>query len=98
MMHGGGNSDPLVAVKPTNQAERSAAESGAKGGDQGECGSKARPGLRAGQARHRRRNAYGGSRKSVSPLHTRGGSRMRESCMYGSVRGCTAMPALIFCS
>jgi hypothetical protein len=38
MMHGGGNSDPLVAVKPTNQAERSAAESGAKGGDQGECG------------------------------------------------------------
>src|SRR6516165_2995077 len=26
-------------------------------------------------------------RISASPLHTRGGSRMRESCMYGSERG-----------
>ena len=40
MMHGHEKSDSaIVAVKPTNKAERSAAElGGAKGGDQGECG------------------------------------------------------------
>ena len=39
MMHGREKSDSaIVAGKPTNKAERSAAASGAKGGDQGECG------------------------------------------------------------
>src|SRR5215813_1972171 len=40
MTHGGGRSDPgIVAERPANKAEPSAAESGeAKDGDQGECG------------------------------------------------------------
>src|SRR5262245_49760103 len=42
--------------------------------------SKARSGRRAGQTCHRR---YG----KHWPSHTRGGSRMRESRPYGSVRG-----------
>src|SRR5262249_46718962 len=45
--------------------------------------SKARSGRRAGQTCHRRWNAYG----KHWPSHTRGGSRMRESRTYGSVRG-----------
>src|SRR6185436_10299374 len=86
MMHGGGKSDfAIVAVKPANKAERSAAElveqrAGTKGNaDQ--------------QSTHRTQ-----SRASVSqeleriygkylPSHTQGGSRMRESRTYGSVRG-----------
>src|SRR5262245_6523445 len=85
MMHGRGKSDfAIVAVKPTNKAERSAAEpveprAEAKGN--------------AGQQSARRTQ----SRISVSKVlthirqlvavDTRGGSRMRESCTYGSVRG-----------
>src|SRR5215471_16924715 len=46
--------------------------------------SKAGAGHSAGQACHRSWNAYG---KSALPSHTRGGSRMRESRTYGSVRG-----------
>src|SRR5262249_19572091 len=45
--------------------------------------SKARSGRRAGQTCHRRWNAYG----KYWPSHTQGGSRMRESRPYGSVRG-----------
>jgi hypothetical protein len=45
--------------------------------------SKARTGLRARLACHRRWSAYG----KHSPSHTRNGSRMRESRTYGSVRG-----------
>src|SRR5262249_60838535 len=45
--------------------------------------SKARTGLRARLACHRRWSAYG----KHLPSHTRGGSRMRESRTYGSVRG-----------
>ena len=45
--------------------------------------SKARTGLRAGLACHRSWNAYG----KYLPSHTQGGSRMRESRTYGSVRG-----------
>src|SRR5207253_4000725 len=44
---------------------------------------KARTGLSARLACHRRWTAYGMS----LPSHTRGGSRMRESRAYGSVRG-----------
>jgi hypothetical protein len=84
MMHGHEKSDPaIVAVKPANKAERSAAESvepraGTKGN--------------AGQQSTRRTR----SRTSVSQalerirkvaVNTRGGSRMRESRTYGSVRG-----------
>ena len=38
MMHGHEKSDSvIVAVKPANKAEQSAADGGAKGGDQGKC-------------------------------------------------------------
>src|SRR5438445_796532 len=85
MMHGGGKSDPvIVAVKPTNQAERSAAESvepraGTKGnaGQQSACRTQSR--VSASQALERIRQAFA--------VWTRGRSRMRESCTYGSVRG-----------
>ena len=82
MMHGRGKSDPvIVAVKPTNQAERSAAESvepraGTKGnaGQQSACRTQSR--ASASQALERIRQAFA--------VWTRGRSRMRESCMYGS--------------
>src|SRR5262249_35034448 len=45
--------------------------------------SKARTGLSARLACHRRWSTYG----KHSPSHTQGGSRMRESRTYGSVRG-----------
>jgi hypothetical protein len=38
-----------------------------------------------GKACHRRRSAYG--RPRGQPSNIRGGSRMQESCTYGSVRG-----------
>jgi hypothetical protein len=85
MMHGHEKSDPaIVAVKPANKAERSAAELvERRAGTEGMRTSKARTGLRARLACHGRWSAYG---KSL-PSHTRGGSRMRESRTYGSVRG-----------
>ena len=50
MMHGRGKSDSaIVAVKPTNKAERSAAEPvEPRVGTKGNAGSKARAGRRAG--------------------------------------------------
>jgi len=85
MMHGLEKSDPaIVAGKPTNKAERSAAELvERRGGPREMRTSKARTGLRAGLACHRSWNAYG----KYLPSHTQGGSRMRESRTYGSVRG-----------
>src|SRR6266705_5760893 len=85
MMHGRGKSDPvIVAVKPTNQAERSAAEpveprTGTEGnaGQQSACRTQSR--ASASQALERIRQAFA--------VWTRGRSRMRESCTYGSVRG-----------
>src|SRR6266566_5237192 len=85
MMHGRGKSDPvIVAVKPTNEAERSAAESvepraGTKGnaGQQSACRTQSR--ASASQALERIRQGFA--------VWTRGRSRMRESCMYGSERG-----------
>ena len=96
MMHGRGKSDPvIVAVKPTNNAERSAAEpveprAEAKGNanQQSTCPG-AEPVERvtgAGAHRESRKGKAEGP-TSVSPSLTRGGSRMRESCTYGSVRG-----------
>src|SRR5437899_603439 len=85
MMHGRRKSDSaIVAVKPANNAERSAAEP---------VEPRAETKGNAGQQSTRRTQ----SRISVSKMlarirqivavDTRGGSRMRESCMYGSVRG-----------
>jgi hypothetical protein len=85
MMHGREKSDSaIVAGKPTNKAERSAAES---------VEPRAETKGNVGQQSTRRTQ----SRISVSQLlarirhivavDTRGGSRMRESCTYGSERG-----------
>jgi hypothetical protein len=85
MMLGGGKSDSaIVAVKPANNAERSAAEP---------VEPRAETKGNAGQQSTRRTQ----SRISVSKMlarirqafavWTRGRSRMRESCKYGSARG-----------
>ena len=95
MTHGHEKSDSaIVAVKPTNKVERSAAEQSAaeptatepverraetKGnaGQQSTCRTQSR--VSVSQALERIRQAFA--------VMTRGRSRMRESCMYGSVRG-----------
>jgi hypothetical protein len=61
-MNGQEKSDPAkVAGKPTNKAERSAAEPVDQGrGPRGMRASKARAGRRTGKACHRRWNAYAG--------------------------------------
>src|SRR6516162_7834631 len=94
MMHGREKSDlAIVAMKPANkrtsplrrhlqgQAQRSRWSEGR--GPRGMRTSKARTGLRARLACHRRWSVYG----KQLPSYTRGGSRMRESRPYGSVRG-----------
>ena len=85
MMHGRGKSDfAIVAVKPANNAERSAAEpveprTEAKGnaGQQGTHRTQSR--VSVSQTLDRIRQAFA--------IVTRGGSRMQESCTYRSVRG-----------
>ena len=85
MMHGHEKSDPaIVAGKPTNKAERSAAElveprAGTKGnaGQQSTRRTQSRVSVSQALERIRQRSA----------VTTRGGSRMRESRTYGSVRG-----------
>ena len=85
MMHGPEKSDPvIVAGKPTNKAERSAAElAEPRTGTKGNADRQSTHWIRARRACHRRWNAYG----RRLPSHTRGGSRMRESRTCGSVRG-----------
>jgi hypothetical protein len=89
MMHGCGKSDlTIVAAKPANEAERSAAElverrAGAKGNASQQS---------TGRAQNRASRvtgagAHAASIKYLMPSHTRGGSRMPESGTYGSVRG-----------
>src|SRR5436189_4356467 len=88
MMHGHEESDSaIVAVKPTNKAELSAAElveprAGTKGNadQQSTCRTQSR--ISVSQALERIRKV-----QNALPSHTRGGSRMRESRTYGSVRG-----------
>ncbi len=85
MMHGHEKSDDaIVAVKPTNKAERSAAEPAepraeAKGNAGQQSTHRAQYRVRVAQALERIRQVFA--------VVTRGGSRMRESCMYGSERG-----------
>ena len=85
MMHGHEKSDPaIVAVKPTNKAERSAAElveprAGAKGNADWQSTHRTQSRARVSQAPERMRQ--------LLAVWTRGGSRMRESRTYGSVRG-----------
>jgi hypothetical protein len=88
MMHGRGKSDEaIVAGKPANKAEQSAAEpverrAGTKGNvdQQSTCRTQSR--ISVSQALERIRKV-----QNALPSHTRGGSRMRESRTYGSVRG-----------
>src|SRR6516162_11643937 len=85
MMHGPEKSDlAIVAGKPANKAEQSAAElmeqrAGTKGNanQQSTCRTQSRGSV--SQALERIRQTFA--------VMTRGKSRMRESCMYGSARG-----------
>ena len=89
MMYGHEKSDPaIVAGKPANKAERSAAElveqrAGTKGnaGQQSTCRTQRRGSVSQALERIRQWRAI------ALPSRTRGGSRMRESRPYGSVRG-----------
>jgi hypothetical protein len=88
MMHGHEKSDDaIVAVKPTNKAERSAAEpveprAEAKGNADQQSTHRTQSRASVTQALERIRQAIA--------VVTRGGSRMRESCTYGSVRGASS--------
>ena len=87
MMNGPEKSDPgIVAMKPANKTEQSVAEpverrAGTKGNadQQSTCRTQSRISVSQALERIRKGNAL--------PSNTRGGSRMRESRTYGSVRG-----------
>src|SRR5207253_4764088 len=85
MMHGCGKSDfAIVAMKPANKAEQPAAESvepraETKGNANQQSTHRTQSRVSVSQALERIRQAFA--------VWTRGRSRMRESCMYGSVRG-----------
>src|ERR1700736_6620620 len=85
MMHGHEKSrSAIVAVKPTNKAERSAAEPVERRVEaEGNAGQQS---THRAQYRVRVAQALACIRRAVA-VDTRGGNRMRESCMYGSVRG-----------
>ena len=90
MMHGREKSGlAIVAMKPSNEASMPAGGGGggAKGGGHGEGG----PSTHAPDTALDQRDTGGGphtaGRNSGLPFSTRGGSRMRESRTYGSVRG-----------
>ena len=85
MMNGPEKSDSVVvAGKPTNKAERSAAElverrAGTKGNAAQQSTRRTQSWISVSQALERMRQR--------AAVDTRGGSRMRESRTYGSVRG-----------
>ena len=88
-LHGRGKSDSaIVAVKPTNNAERSAAEpveprAETKGNAEQQSTCRAQNRISVSQALDRMRQALA--------VWTRGRSRMRESCTYGSGGGRSVM-------
>ena len=94
MMHGHEKSDlAIVAGKSANNVaprcgairggvSRSGVD-GAKGGDQGECG----PAKHVPGAEPDKRVTGADRMRQLLAVWTRGGSRMRESRTYGSVRG-----------
>jgi hypothetical protein len=87
MMHGPEKSDlAIVAGKPTNKAERSAAELVER-----RAGTK---GNRANQAPNQRDTECCLVYSNLLPSHTRGGGRMRESRTYGFVRGAGQLASL----
>src|SRR6202048_5184271 len=96
MMHGHEKSrSAIVAVEPTNKVERSAAEQSAAAPTAAESGER-RAATKGNVDQQRTRRTQ--RRISVSKMlarirhhivavDTQDGNRMRESCMYGSVRG-----------
>src|SRR5208337_1008827 len=86
MMYGHEKSrSAIVAVKPTNNAERSAAESvERRAGTKGNVGQQR---TRRTQRRISVSQMLARIRQHIVAVDTQGGNRMRESCMYGSVRG-----------
>src|ERR1700739_2698730 len=94
MMHGRGKSDfAIVAVKPANKAEHPAEQSAVEATAAEPVERRAETKGNASQQRtHRTQSGVGVSQalERIRPafaVMTRGKSRMRESCMYGSARG-----------
>ena len=96
MMYGHEKSDlAIVAVKPTNKAERSAAEQSAAEPTAAEPverradtkGNVDQQRTRRTQRRISVSKMLARIRQHMVAVDTRGGNRMRESCTYGSVRG-----------
>ena len=86
MMHGHEKSDSaIVAGKPTNKAERSAAESVERRAET--KGNVDQQRTRRTQRRISVSQMLARIRQHIVAVDTRGGSRMRESCTYGSGRG-----------
>ena len=86
MMDGGGKSDEaIVAGKPMNKAERSVAESVERRAEaEGNASQFSTDRI---QSREDVSQGLERIRQAALPSTTRGGSRMRESRTYGSVRG-----------
>ena len=96
MMHGHEKSrSAIVAVKPTNKAERTAAEQSAAEPTAAEPverraetkGSADQQRTRRTQRRISVSKMLARIRRHIAAVDTQGGNRMRESCKYGSVRG-----------
>jgi hypothetical protein len=86
MMHGHEKSrSVIVAVKPMNKAERSAAESVERRAET--KGNVDQQRTRRTQRRISVSQMLARIRQHIVAVDTRGGNRMRESCTYGSVRG-----------
>src|SRR6476660_6608191 len=86
MMHGHEKSrSAIVAVKPANKAERSAAESVERRAET--KGNVDQQRTRRTQRRISVSQMLARIRQHIAAVDTQGGNRMRESCRYGSVRG-----------
>jgi hypothetical protein len=86
MMHGHEKSrSAIVAVKPTNKAERSAAESVERRAETE--GNVDQQRTRRTQRRISVSQMLARILQHIVAVDTRGGNRMRESCTYGSVWG-----------
>ena len=96
MMHGHEKSrSAIVAVKPTNNAERPAAEQSAAAPTAAEPverraetkGNVDQQSTRRTQRRISVSQLLARIRQHIVAVDTQGGNRMRESCTYGTVRG-----------
>jgi hypothetical protein len=86
MMHGHEKSrSAIVAVKPTNKAERTAAEPVERRAET--KGSADQQRTRRTQRRIGVSKVLARIRQHIAAVDTQGRNRMRESCKYGSVRG-----------